>query len=222
MALEISRTEEKYLKAIYKISETTQASVTTNAIADKMKTTAASVTDMLKKLAAKQLIAYERYKGSRLTSEGVQYATDLIRRHRLWETFLSEKLNFSWEEIHEIANELEHVRNSKLIEKLDAYLKFPKFDPHGDPIPNAEGKFTIRNQLSIYQLNIGETASVVGVKNQDTAFLQHLNNLGISLNQSFTVMGKQPYDNSVILRLSHNREVTISEKVSSQLLVRKD
>lgn len=222
MEEKLSITEEKYLKAIYKISETTQDSVTTNAISAKMKTSAASVTDMLKKLAGKQLITYERYKGSRLTAEGVQYATTLIRRHRLWETFLSEKLDISWEEIHEIANELEHVRNHLLIDKLDVFLGFPKFDPHGDPIPNAEGKFTMRNQQSLFQLKEGDAAVLVGVRNQDKAFLQHLNTLDLSLHQSFIIEMRRPYDNSLVLRLSNDRTVTISEKVSSQLLVRKD
>lgn len=216
----LSFTEENYLKAIYKIHERTKSAASTNAIAEIMKTTAASVTDMMRKLAQKEMIQYEKYKGSRLTAQGAVVATALIRRHRLWETFLADKLNFSWEEVHELAEQLEHINSEKLIERLDEFLDFPKYDPHGDPIPNADGKFTIREQLMLSQLQIGEKGALIGVKNHNDEFLSYLNELKIKLGSEFEVINKVLYDKSIKVHLN-NQEIVLSEKVSTNLMIKK-
>ena len=144
-----SNTIENYLKAIYKISEKEQKTVSTSAISNEMNTTSASVTDMLKRLSYKELINYKKYRGVTLTKEGNRIATNLIRKHRLWEVFLLKHLNFRWHEVHDIAEELEHIDSDDLIERLDGFLGHPKFDPHGDPIPNKDGKITLRSQIPL-------------------------------------------------------------------------
>lgn len=216
----LSFTEENYLKAIYKIHERTKSAASTNAIADIMDTTAASVTDMMRKLSAKEMIQYEKYKGSRLTAQGAVVATSLIRRHRLWETFLVDKLSFSWEEVHELAEQLEHIKSDKLIEQLDEFLDFPKYDPHGDPIPNAEGKFTIREQMMLSQLQIGEKGVLIGVRNHTDDFLSYLNDLKISLGSEFKILDKILYDHSIKVILE-TQEIVLSEKVSNNLMIKK-
>ena len=216
----LSQTEENYLKAVYKIAESDQGSVSTNAIAKMMSTSAASVTDMIKRLSDKGYVHYKKYYGVELTTLGKTSATVLIRKHRLWETFLVSQLNFSWEEVHDIAEQLEHIQSTKLIERLDEYLGFPKFDPHGDPIPNTEGKFTLRSQTTLAEMNIGEQGQVIGVKIHDTPFLQHLNQIGIQINTPLRIVSKQEYDQSTTV-LVRDTEVLLSEKVASQLLLKK-
>jgi len=216
----LSYTEENYLKAIYKLAEIEQGSVSTNAIAKMMSTSAASVTDMIKRLSEKEYLNYRKYYGSELTSKGKTTATQLVRKHRLWETFLVDKLNFSWEEIHDIAEELEHIKSDKLIARLDEYLGCPKFDPHGDPIPNTEGKFTLRSQTLLSEMEVGEEGEVIGVKTHDTPFLQHLNNIGIRINTPLQIISKQKYDNSTTVKIYEN-DILISERVATQLLIKK-
>jgi len=217
----LSQTEENYLKAVYKIAELDQGSVSTNAIAKMMKTSAASVTDMIKRLSEKEYVYYKKYYGVELTALGKSTATLLIRKHRLWETFLVSKLNFSWEEVHDIAEQLEHIQSDKLIEQLDEFLEHPKFDPHGDPIPNPEGKFTLRSQTTLAEMNIGEQGHVIGVKIHDTPFLQHLNQIGIQMNTTLQIVAKQDYDQSTTVLLNDN-QVHLSEKVANQILLKKN
>lgn len=216
----LTQTEENYLKAIYKANERSTQSVNTNTIASMMNTSAASVTDMLKKLSAKELIIYEKYKGARLSLSGSKTATSVIRKHRLWETFLVQKLGFSWEEVHEIAEELEHIKSDKLIAKLDEFLGHPKYDPHGDPIPSADGKFTLREQKILSQLDENQTGILVGVKNHDNDFLGHLNENMISLGSNLKVLKKSKFDNSLKVLLDDKTEILLSEKVSNKLLVK--
>ena len=163
--------EENYLKAIFHLYADTKKTVNTNAIAEVMNNKASSVTDMLKKLADKQLINYVKYQGVTLTKKGTQKAISIIRKHHLWEVFLVEKLNFSWDEVHEIAEELEHIQSEKLIERLDAFLGFPQKDPHGDPIPNKEGVFTTTIQTLLSELKQGDKGMCVTVKNTSKEFL---------------------------------------------------
>lgn len=217
----LSKTEENYIKAIYKISQTESKNVSTNAISKLIQTKAASVTDMLQRLSEKKLVNYEKYKGVNLTDEGKRIATQLIRKHRLWEVFLVKKLHFSWEEVHDIAEELEHINSNKLIDKLDEYLSYPKFDPHGDPIPNHEGKFTLRHQISLSDMNEGESGQVIGVKIHDTPFLEHLNEIGIQLNTNMQVIEKKEYDQTRLVLIGKNIKTHISEKVANQLLMKK-
>lgn len=212
--------EENYLKAIFKIAEKEKKSVSTNAIAKQMNTSAASVSDMLKKLADKELVHYAKYKGVSLTTKGNFSATQLIRKHRLWEFFLVDKLRFRWDQVHDIAEELEHINSDELIRRLDIYLGKPKFDPHGDPIPNAEGKFTLRNQIGLYALKEGQSGVLVGVKEHSTPFLEYLNSININLGTELKVDKKIPYDESLKIITNKTESHTITHTVAQNLLVK--
>jgi DtxR family transcriptional regulator, Mn-dependent transcriptional regulator len=203
----LSRTEENYLKAIYKITERSGSPVATNAIAAAMGTSAASVTDMLKRLAEKDFLAYERYKGAALTTKGNWLATLLVRKHRLWEVFLVDKLRFSWDEVHEIAEELEHIESAKLISRLDNYLGYPKFDPHGDPIPDELGISTPRSQRLLCDFKVGESGVVVGVNEHSTVFLQHLEKIGLTLGTSIKVLEIFEYDQSMKIAIQAQPQI---------------
>ena len=216
----ISKTEENYLKAIFQLCEGTDLPASTNAIAQSMQTAAASVTDMVKKLSKKNLIHYQKHKGVRLTETGNQLATNLIRKHRLWETFLVEKLKFSWEEVHAIAEELEHIQSEKLINRLDDFLGNPKFDPHGDPIPDAQGNFTFRNQIALPELPEGQEGVLLGVRDDTTPFLQYLNKLGLTLGTKIKVVERFEYDGSTKILLNGKQEQILTEKVCSNLFVK--
>ena len=216
----LSRTEENYLKAIYKGSEKENGKVNTNAIAAITQTSAASVTDMLKRLSEKELVIYQKYKGVSLTKEGSSIATSLIRKHRLWEYFLVEKLDFSWAEVHDIAEELEHVPSDELIDKLDDFLGNPKYDPHGDPIPNADGKFTIRAQRSLDGLPVGSKGILLGVKEHDRDFLEYLSKIQISLGTDIEIIERNTYDGSLTIKVDNQSQYLISQKVSKNLLIR--
>ncbi len=216
----ISQAEENYLKAIFKINERESKAANTNAVAAELKTTAASVTDMLRKLAEKELIFYEKYRGVTLTTEGVRQATFLIRKHRLWEVFLCEKLGYTWDECHDLAEQLEHIQSDDLIDRLDDFLGKPKFDPHGDPIPDCDGNITERQQRLLSALSVGEKGVVVGVDEHSPAFLQHLNRLGIFLGVKTEVMEIFDFDGSVRLRLNGAVEVVVSDRVSNGIFLK--
>lgn len=211
--------EENYLKAILRLSKPPDGTVSTNAVAAHVETSAASVTDMLKKLADKELITYKRYKGAQLTEEGTRIATKLLRKHRLWEVFLAQSLGMSWEEVHEIAEELEHIQSDILIERLDAFLGYPKFDPHGDPIPNAQGKYSLRAQIPLTELQPGQKGVVIGVKDADNLFLKHLNEKGISIGKKAEVIQTDEYDKTLHL-LIEDKELNISGKTAQNILIK--
>ncbi len=215
-----STAEENYLKAIFKIAEKENKAVLTNAIAAAMNTAAASVTDMLKRLAEKRLIEYEKYKGVVLTQEGSRMATLLIRKHRLWEVLLVEKLGFAWDEVHDLAEQLEHVQGDDLVHRLDAFLGYPRFDPHGDPIPDAQGRWTYRKQQRLSLLQPGERGVVTGVDDHAASFLQYLDQIGLGLGVEMQLAGRTDYDQSVQVRISDGPEVTLSEKVAQNLFVK--
>ncbi len=217
----LSFTEENYIKAIFKIAEKEKKSASTNSIARQLETTAASVTDMLKRLAEKDLINYEKYKGVTLTNEGNKIATSLIRRHRLWEVFLVEKLRFDWAGVHDIAEELEHIYSEELIQRLDAFLDYPKFDPHGDPIPNAEGRYTLRQQLPLSDLISGQTGQVVGVKEHSNAFLKYLNQLKIKPGVGLQIIERIEFDGSLKIIVDKKESHVISDVVAQTLLVKR-
>lgn len=219
--MEISHTEENYLKAIFKISEKRGKPASTNAISKEMRTSAASVTDMVKRLSEKGLIDYEPYKGGRLTEAGQRIATHLIRKHRLWEVFLVDKLSFSWDEVHEIAEQLEHIKSPELVERLDDFLGRPQFDPHGDPIPDATGKFAERKQVLLSEMQAGEQGAVVGVQDHTVAFLQYLDRMQLVLGTQITVLECFAYDESLKVRIGEKREQLLSKKVSQNLFVQK-
>lgn len=216
----ISQTEENYLKAIFKISEKTGSNASTNAIAQAMDTSAASVTDMIQRLSAKELINYEKYKGVTLSLTGEEIATSLIRKHRLWEVFLVEQLLFSWDEVHEIAEQLEHIKSEELVRRLDEYLGLPKFDPHGDPIPDAEGNFTFRKQVLLMDLEVGEQGIVVGVQDTSTQFLQYLDQMQLVLGVEVKLLERFSYDESVKVEVDQ-QHLTLSKKVCQNIYVQR-
>ncbi|MBK8554284.1 MAG: metal-dependent transcriptional regulator [Lewinellaceae bacterium] len=215
----LSQVEENYLKSIFKITEKEGKPASTNAIAGDLQTTAASVTDMLKRLSEKTLIHYEKYKGVQMSDKGLTIATQLVRRHRLWEVFLVEKLEFAWDEVHDLAEQLEHIHGNSLIDRLDAFLGNPRFDPHGDPIPDAQGRWTRRKQILLSALEPGEKGIVSGVENHSPEFLQYLDQLGLVLHTQITLRERFPYDQSVRIRTDDGRELSLSEKVAANLYV---
>lgn len=219
--IQVSHTEENYLKAIFKLLEKGEKAASTNSISREMNTSAASVTDMLKRLSEKDLILYEKYKGVTLKQKGRNIATTLIRKHRLWEVFLVEKLDFSWEEVHEIAEEMEHIQSSELINRLDSFLNYPKVDPHGDPIPDAEGNFAFRHQLTLTEVKPGSSAIVVGVKEHSTPFLQYLDQIGLTLGAEIKILEHFEYDDSTKIQINKSIDHIISFKVCKNIFVQK-
>ncbi len=216
----LSYTEENYIKAIFKLSEKDDQPVNTNAIAKSIATTAASVTDMIKKLSEKGFVYYERYKGVTLSPEGKSVATQLIRNHRLWEVFLVNKLQFGWDQVHDLAEELEHIKSTDLINRLDTFLGNPKFDPHGDPIPNREGKFTLRNQTTLGTLLTDQTGILVGVREHTTPFLAYLNGLNINLGTELKIIERIQFDRSVKVQINGKEMSMFTEQVSQNLFVK--
>ena len=212
--------EENYLKAIFHLYSEHEEEVNTNAIAECMNTKASSVTDMLKRLSDKGLINYVKYQGVTLTPQGRQKAIAIIRKHRLWEVFLVEKLSFTWDEVHEIAEELEHIESDKLIDRLDAYLDYPSTDPHGDPIPNKEGVFSTTLKTLLSELNAGDKAICMAVKNTSKEFLVYLTKMEIALGDTLEVVTKEVFDNSMTVKL-RGKEVTLSPMVCRNIYVQK-
>ena len=214
----LSSTEENYLKAIFKLSEKNPDNITTNSIASTISTAPASVTDMLRKLSDKKLIHYEKYRGVQLTKKGREAAVMLIRNHRLWEVFLLDKLGFTWDQVHEVAEEMEHVRSPLLIARLEKFLGYPKYDPHGDPIPDAQGHINYHEQVSLSELKGGEKGKVVGVVEQSANFLRYLDKINLAINSTVEVLELNDYDNSRLIKLGKN-QVFVSEKVCGNLIV---
>lgn len=217
--MNLSYTEENYLKAIYHIKMKSGVNAGTNAIAEALMTAPASVTDMLKKLAEKNLVSYEKYKGVRLTELGNNMATQLVRKHRLWEVFLVEKLGYSWDEVHDIAEQLEHIHSDTLINKLDDFLDNPRFDPHGDPIPDENGKIYYRKQILISNLQNGIIGEVVGVNEHSPEFLKYLNRIQLNIGTKVKVIEKFAFDSSQIIMLDNQKEITITYEVAKNIFV---
>lgn len=215
-----SFTEENYLKAIYKLSLNGSQSVSTNAIADLLNTKPSSVTDMMKKLADKKLVSYQKYQGVDLTKKGKDIAISIIRNHRLWEVFLVEKLNFKWDEVHELAEELEHINTHKLTERLDEFLEFPKYDPHGDPIPDKEGKITHHKDISLSDIERGDKGIVVGVKEHSKSYLKYLEQLQLILGTEVSVIDVIDFDATMKI-LANGKVAVISHQASKNLIVKK-
>lgn len=217
--MKYSASKENYLKAIFHL-QTQDGVVTTNELAEELQTRAASVTDMLKKLKDQKLLIYERYKGFKLSAEGRKVAIQIIRKHRLWEYFLVEKLQFGWDEVHEIAEELEHISSKKLIDKLDEYLGFPKSDPHGDPIPDSTGKFERVEQVNLLQLPLNHWAEISGVTDQSPEILELLGHKNLAIGTRLEIKKKFSFDNSLEVRVKNQPSVTISEEVAKNIFVK--
>ena len=216
--LNFTSSEENYLKAVYHL-QIDENMVTTNALAHRLNTRPASVTDMMKKLDAKKLLHYTPYYGFHLTDQGKKAALNIIRRHRLWEVFLAQKLGFSWDEVHSLAEELEHVSSKKLVDKLDAYLGHPDFDPHGDPIPDSRGRMKSENKIALDQLPLHQTVMVSRVANQSAEMLELLAHKNIRIGTKLEVKKIFPFDNSYELRIKPNNLITISEQLAKNIFV---
>ncbi len=214
-----SQAEENYLKTIYTLEKEFGNEVSTNLIAGKIKTKASSVTDMLKKLANKELVVYKKYQGVYLTETGRLTALKVIRKHRLWESFLVQKLQFNWHEVHDIAEQLEHVKSEALIDKLDAFLKFPKLDPHGDPIPDAHGRTILNKTVTIKEMKIGSAGVFVGVRDSSASFLKYLNKKNLALGDKIKVIDIEPFDSSYHIETKTHRLV-ITSNVAENLCLK--
>ncbi|MFN7313227.1 MAG: metal-dependent transcriptional regulator [Bacteroidota bacterium] len=215
-----SYTEENYLKAIYKLTENGGGNVNTNAIADEIQTKAASVTDMIKKLSDKKLLKYEKYKGVTLTEKGRKVAIETVRKHRLWECFLFDKLKFGWDEVHEIAEQLEHIQSEVLVDKLDAFLDYPTHDPHGDPIPTKAGIIKKSDFILLADAALLDWVVMTGVADHSTSFLQHLNKVGLALGTEMKVVDKVNYDGSMEIEFKNKKQVQLSKDVVKNIWVR--
>jgi len=213
-----TRSEENYLKAIFHLQMDTNFGISTNSIAKKLETKASSVTDMIQKLAEKDLLVYKKYQGVSLTDEGKKIAARVIRKHRLWEVFLVDKLDFSWDEVHDVAEQLEHIQSSKLIHQLDAFLGNPKTDPHGDPIPDENGNFHSIQKKLLSTLEEGASGICVGVDDSSSEFLQYLDKNGIALGKKIEVVSYEPFDRSIMIKVEE-RHISISHKISTNIYI---
>ena len=216
----ISFTEENYLKVIHRLSEATSEDISTNAVAELMQTKAASVTDMLRKLAEKGWVNYQKYQGVRLSVEGEKIALSIVRKHRLWEVFLVDKMGFNWDEVHEIAEQLEHIQSDQLINKLDEYLGFPKTDPHGDPIPNKEGILPELAYSHLSDIKATKTCKLMGVAQDSAVFLQLLTKLNLSLGAKLDIQEINEFDRSIFVSINDAAPIFISHEVAKNILVK--
>ena len=215
----LSFAEENYIKAVHHIAESRSGPVSTNELADALQTKAASVTDMVKKLAKKGLLIHVKYQGVTITEEGNKVALHIIRKHRLWETFLVRKLGFKWNEVHEVAEQLEHIRSPLLIKRLDKFLDYPKVDPHGDPIPDSDGRMVNLKSIALKELETGCTSTVVSASDSSDVFLKYLDQIKINLGSRVRIMERYDYDGSMMLKVDNHNPVAISEKVAENLFV---
>lgn len=213
-----SLTEENYLKTIYHLEQHVDGGVNTTSIAEKLETKPSSVTDMVQKLANKKLLLYRKYKGAQLTPTGKKIAARIIRKHRLWEVFLVDKLNFQWDEVHEIAEQLEHIQSEELVARLDAYLGIPDFDPHGDPIPDRDGNIKDTNKKTLFECGKGQCVVCTGVKESSTEFLQFLTKIKVSIGTRIKIINKESYDGSMVIEVMNN-EFFITKETSENIFI---
>jgi DtxR family Mn-dependent transcriptional regulator len=214
-----SLTEENYLKAIYRLSQKGGDKITPTAIAEMMGVNAASVVDMIKKLADKKLISYDKVKGAKLTEKGNRTALAIVRNHRLWEVFLVEKLGYGWDVVHEIAEQLEHIKHPELADRLEKFLGFPQYDPHGDPIPRSSGEMPSTVKTLLSGVEPGKTCRVVAVKDTSTVFLQYLLQLSVNIGTKIKVLSRISFDGSLVIQIGKDTRTTISQKFAESLLV---
>ena len=215
----LSYTEENYLKSIYHLSKGGDKDVSTNDLADEMKTKAASVTDMIKRLSIKKLVNYKKYKGVNISNQGKNVALRVIRKHRLWETFLVEKMKFNWDEVHDVAEQLEHIKSPLLIKRLDEFLGHPKYDPHGDPIPDENGEYKAKPQTPICDVGINCEGILMSVNNSSSPFLQYLDKIGAYIGAKIKVTDRIEFDGSNEIMIDNKRTVFISKEVAENILI---
>jgi DtxR family transcriptional regulator, Mn-dependent transcriptional regulator len=215
----LSYTEENYLKALLKITlENGTKEAGTNELASHLNVKPATVNDMLKKLKEKEFVNYEKYGKIKLTKKGNKTAADIIRKHRLWETFLYQKLDFSWDEVHEVAEQLEHIHSEKLIDKLDKFLDYPEFDPHGDPIPNKKGVIKVQHKKTLSEIAAGNTCKMLAVKDNSTPFLQYVVKVGLGINNNIKVLSIQDYDSMMVIEVNGQQSI-VSQKFAKNIFV---
>ena len=217
--LNFSTSEENYLKTIFHL-QSKDDNVSTNELAERLQAKPASITDMMKKLKTRKLVNYQPYQGFRLTPEGKKIALNIIRRHRLWEYFLAEKLKFSWDEVHEVAEQLEHVSSKKLIDKLDEFLAYPKFDPHGDPIPDNNGRMETAHQLNLSDWPLNKSAKVCFIANQTASLLEFLQEKKINIGSAVIVKKKFPYDDSLEIKLDNKFLTIVTDQLAKNIFVK--
>lgn len=216
----MTHSEENYLKEILHLSLNSNKEINTNAIASKMDSKASSVTDMIRKLSEKGFVNYIKYQGVSLTDKGRKAAMMIIRKHRMWEVFLVEKLHFNWDEVHDIAEQLEHIKSAKLTDKLDEFLGYPKEDPHGDPIPDKQGNFYFQDKVLLSKISLNTEVILIGVKDSSTAFLQYLDKQSLSLGTNIKVLYKETFDHSIQIETNLGQRI-LSDKIASNLYVKK-
>lgn len=214
-----SLTEENYLKAIFRLSQKGLDKTTPTALAEEMRINAASVVEMIKKLSDKKLISYDKQKGVKLTVQGNKIALDIVRKHRLWEVFLLEKLGYSWDVVHDIAEQLEHIKHEELSDRLDKFLGYPEYDPHGDPIPNAKGEMPSTANTLLSEIKEGKICQVTAVKDTSAVFLQYLEQLSIKIGTKVKVLEKIPFDGSMVVQIGKDVKATVSKKFADSLFV---
>lgn len=211
--------EEDYIKAIYHLGKGENKTVSTNAVAEQMETKPSSVTDMVKKLSEKGLVNYKPYRGVNLTEYGQKTALSLVRKHRLWEVFLVEKLDFSWDEVHEVAEQLEHIKSEQLVDRLDKHLGYPQVDPHGDPIPSKKGEFKKAVKKLLNEVPIGASGICIGVKDSSPPFLKFLDKNKIALGDTISVIDKEEFDGSLHIRIKGS-DLHISNLIATNLFLK--
>ncbi len=217
----LTKSEEDYLKALFKLLiEDNSAKVGNNQLADYLKVSPASTNNMIKKLKTKKFVVSEKYGKLDLTEEGRAIAVQLIRKHRLWETFLCNYLNFKWDEVHEVAEQLEHIKSRKLIDELDRFMDFPKKDPHGEIIPNAEGEYAILPKITLSSLATGDVCQLVAVNDGSVSFLRYVSEIGLVLSSEIKVLEVREFDNSVRIQFNDTTE-TVTRKFADNVFVKK-
>ncbi|NOT36565.1 MAG: metal-dependent transcriptional regulator [Saprospiraceae bacterium] len=215
----LSHTEENYLKTLIKlVLENANSEAGTNELASHLAVKPATANDMLKKLKEKGLVSYEKYGKINLTNQGTKIALEIIRKHRIWETFLYEKLDFSWDEVHDVAEQLEHIKSDKLIDKLEKFLDYPEFDPHGDPIPNKEGKFKVQHKTTLAEIAVGKSCKMIAVKDNSNSFLQYVVKVGLGINNEIKVLSRQDYDAMMLIEVN-GQQSSVSQKFAENIFV---
>ncbi|CAN5515656.1 metal-dependent transcriptional regulator [soil metagenome] len=216
----LSFTEENYLKALLQITLELdeKAGAGTNELANQLNVKPATATDMLKKLKGKKLVDYKKYGKISLTTTGRRHAIEIVRKHRLWETFLFKKLSFTWDEVHEVAEQLEHIQSQKLVDRLDEFLSYPEFDPHGDVIPNAKGELRVAFKKTLADVAEGQSCKMVAVKDNSAGFLKYVVKVGLGINNNIKVLSKESYD--AILTIEVNGVVSsVSQKFAQNIFI---
>lgn len=218
MKIMFTQSEENYLKAIFQLQEETEGGISTSSLSEKLETKAASVTEMLKRLSDKELVDYQKYYGVQLTKTGRKQALLIVRKHRLWEYFLVERLNFNWDEVHEVAEQLEHIKSPKLVEELDSFLGRPQYDPHGDPIPDKDGNLPKSPTKKLSQLKIGDRGICKGFNDNSSAFLQFLDKQSIGLHTPIEILHIEQFDASMTVQVAQ-REVLLSKTATDNIYI---